>query len=80
MQGVVPLYYEAKKAKVMDLNNQSIYDSLSAAFSSTKIGLYSNCVSKIWNNDVFQKGTDEEKQEALDTMKRLCMESNLSID
>lgn len=80
MEGVVPLYYDAKKAQVTEVNSQTIYEGLSAAFSSTKIGLYSNSISKVWNSPVFSEGTEEEKKEALDTIKRLCMESNLSID
>lgn len=80
MEGIVPLFYEAKKAKVTEVNPHTIYEGLSAAFSSTKIGLYSNSISKVWNSSVFADGTEEEKKEALDTIKRLCMESNLSID
>jgi hypothetical protein len=42
--------------------------------------LYSNDISKIWNNDVFVTGTDEEKQSAIDAVKLLCIENNFCID
>ena len=80
MQGIVPLYYNMKKASPIQLNNQTIYDGLNAAFVGGNIGIYSNNISKIWNNDVFISGTEEEKQEAIDLVKILCMENNFVID
>lgn len=80
MNGIVPLYYNMQKAEPTELNNKTIYAGLNKAFTSGRIGLYSNSISKIWNNDVFVKGKDEEKQEAINTVKLLCMESNFSID
>lgn len=80
MNDVVSLYYDAKQAKPVILNPENMWTSLNIAFSNGKIGLYSNSISKIWNSEVFSSGTIEEKQEALDTIKRLCMESNFSID
>lgn len=80
MRGVVPLYYNMKKASPSILNNQTIYDGLSAAFTGSNIGQYSNSISKIWNSEVFINGTEEEKQEALDIIKILCMENNFKID
>lgn len=80
MKGIVPLYYNMKKASPIQLNNQTIYDGLNAAFVGGNIGIYSNNISKIWNSEVFITGTEEEKQEAVDLIKLLCMENNFVID
>lgn len=80
MQGVVPLYYNMKKASPVQLSNATIYDGLNAAFTGSNIGQYSNNISKIWNSEVFISGTDEEKQSAIDVIKLLCMENNFCID
>jgi hypothetical protein len=80
MDNIVPLYYNMKKASPIQLNNQTIYNGLNAAFVGGNIGNYSNNISKIWNSEVFISGTDEEKQEAVDLVKLLCMENNFVID
>ena len=80
MKDIVPLYYNMKKASPVQLNNQSIYDGLNAAFTGGNIGIYSNNISKIWNNEVFISGTKEEQQKAIDVIKLLCMENNYIID
>ena len=80
MKGIVPLYYNMKKASPVQLNNQTIYNGLNAAFVGGNIGIYSNNISKIWNSEVFISGTEEEKQEAVDLIKLLCMENNFVID
>lgn len=80
MNGIVPLYYNMRKAEPMELNNKNIYSGLNAAFTGGNIGIYSNNISKIWNNDVFISGTDEEKQHATDCIKRLCCQNNFVID
>ena len=80
MDGIVPLYYNMRKASSSILNNQTIYDGLSSAFSGSNIGQYSNNISKIWNSEVFISGTDKEKQQALDVIKLLCCENNFVID
>lgn len=80
MNGIVPLYYNMRKAEPTELNNKTIYAGLNKAFTSGNIGLYSNDISKIWNHEVFSTGTDEEKQEAIDVVKLLCMENNFCID
>lgn len=80
MNGIVPLYYNMRKAEPTELNNKTIYAGLNKAFISGNIGVYSNDISKIWNNDVFVDGTDSEKQEAIDVVKLLCMENNFCID
>lgn len=80
MNGIVPLYYNMRKADPTELNNKTIYSGLNAAFTHGNIGIYSNNISKIWNSDVFVNGSDEEKQEAIDVVKLLCMENNFCID
>ena len=80
MEGIVPLYYNMKKAEPVQLSNVTIYDGLNAAFTGSNIGQYSNNISKIWNSEVFISGTDEEKQQAVDVIKLLCMENNFVID
>ena len=80
MKDIVPLYYNMKKANAVELNNNTIYNGLNAAFKWSNIGLYSNNISKIWNSEVFISGTDKEKQDAIDIIKILCMENNFLID
>lgn len=80
MNGVVPLYYNMRKAEPMELNNKNIYAGLNAAFTGGNIGIYSNNISKIWNSETFISGTDEEKCHAIDCVKRLCCQNNYVID
>lgn len=80
MNGIVPLYYNMRKAEPTQLNNKNIYAGLNAAFTGGNIGIYSNNISKIWNNEVFTSGTDAEKSEAIDCIKRLCCQNNFVID
>ena len=80
MNGIVPLYYNMRKADPTILNNKTIYEGLNKAFTSGQIGLYSNNISKIWNHKVFFTGTESEKQKAIDVVKLLCMENNFAID
>lgn len=80
MNSIVPLYYNMRKADPTVLNNKTIYEGLNAAFTHGNIGIYSNNISKIWNSEVFVSGTDEEKKEAIDVVKLLCMENNFCID
>ena len=80
MQDIVPLYYNMRKASPIQLNNKTIYDGLNAAFVGGNIGIYSNNISKIWNSDIFVNGSIEEKQNAIDLVKLLCMENNFVID
>ena len=80
MNGIVPLYYNMRKAEAVELNNETIYAGLNKAFTSGNIGLYSNNISKIWNHEVFISGTEEEQKEAIDVIKLLCMENNFCID
>lgn len=80
MKNIVPLYYNMKKASDRPLDKQVLYDGLNAAFTGGNIGTYSNDISKIWNNEVFISGSDEDKQHALDCIKRLCCQNNFVID
>lgn len=80
MNGIVPLYYNMRKAEPSELNNKNIYSGLNAAFTGGNIGIYSNNISKIWNNNVFINGTDKQKQHAIDCVKRLCCQNNFIID
>lgn len=80
MIGIVPLYYNMSKAQPTELNHKNIYAGLSAAFTGGNIGTYSNHISKIWNDEVFINGTEEEKQHAIDCIKRLCCQNNFVID
>ena len=80
MNNIVPLYYNMRKAEPVELNNKNIYAGLRAAFTGGNIGIYSNDISKIWNDDVFISGSDEEKQEAINCVKRLCCQNNFVID
>ncbi|MBM6685397.1 hypothetical protein H9X90_05185 [Faecalicatena contorta] len=80
MNGIVPLFYNMKKAAPTLINNKTIYAGLNAAFIHGNIGIYSNNISKIWNSDVFVDGNEEERKEALDCVKLLCMENNYCID
>lgn len=80
MEDVAPLYYDMKKAESSLLTNKSIYDGLNAAFTGGNIGIYSNNISKIWNNDVFVCGTGDDKKQAVDIVKLLCAENNYIID
>lgn len=80
MNGIVPLYYNMRKAEPTELNNKNIYAGLNAAFTGGNIGIYSNNISKIWNDEVFISGSESEKQEAIDCVKRLCCQNNFVID
>lgn len=80
MQGVVPLYYNMRKAEPEQITNESLYNGLIKAFTGGSIGPYSNNISKIWNSEVFISGTVEEKNRAMDIVKLLCMENNFQID
>lgn len=73
MKNVVPLYYEMKKAESTYLDSDSLFEGLRLAYTGGNIGIYSNNISKIWNND---KIGDEE----LKSIKWLCGENNFVID
>ena len=70
MQGVVPLYYEMRKAAPQEINLIGIYDGMTAAYSGGNIGPISNNITKIWNSP----------NPDVDTIKRLCYRNNEVID
>jgi hypothetical protein len=80
MAGIVPLYYNMRKAKPTELNSVNIYKGLNAAFTGSNIGIYSNNITKIWNSDIFIGESEVEKQNAVNVVKLLCMENNFTID
>ena len=77
---IVPLYYEMKKAKPSEITNENLYDGLIRAFTGGNIGMFSNHISKIWNDNVFISGTIHERQNAIDHIKRLVCQNNMVID
>lgn len=80
MNGIVPLYYNMRKAQPTLLTPQNIYMGLNAAFTGGNIGMYSNDISKIWNDDVFVNGTESEQNDAITCVKQLCCQNNFVID
>ena len=76
--GVVPLYYNMRKAAKEKVTSESRYRGLSTAFTGGNIGVVSNNISKIKNSQEIR--TPETKQEAIDCLKYLCMVNNEVID
>lgn len=77
---IVPLYYNMRKAEPIFITTESIFEGLIAAFTGGNIGIYSNNISKIWNSNTMLHGTNEERQDAINIIKLLCMENNFVID
>lgn len=76
--GVVPLYYNMRKAGKEQITNESRYKGLSVAFTGGNIGVVSNNISKIKNSAEIRNPMT--KQEAMDCLKYLCMVNNEVID
>lgn len=74
MEGVVPLYYEMKKAKAKIINNQALYDGMAVAFRTGNIGPKSNLITIVHNNN------EKDREEADKVVKWLTMEVNFTID
>ena len=70
MYGVVPLYYEMRKAAPQEISLAGIYNGMTAAYSGGNIGPISNNITKIWNSS----------NPDVDTIKRLCYRNNEVID
>lgn len=77
---IVPLYYDMAKAPAVQISKDKIYDNLTVAFTGGNIGQFSNNISKIWNSEIFISGSHEEKQHAINCIKRLCCMNNFVID
>lgn len=76
--GIVPLYYNMRKAAKEPITSDSRYKGLSVAFTGGNIGVVSNNISKIKNSSEIIN--PETRQEAMDCLKRLCMINNEVID
>ena len=74
MQGIVPLFYEMKKAKPSIINNDVFYESMVLAYTSGNIGPPSNLITVVHNNN------ESDREEALKVVKWLTMEVNFTID
>lgn len=74
MQGCVPLYYEMKKATGGLINPDTMYSSMSVAYTAGNIGPVSNLITVVHNNG------EEDREEALKVIKWLTMEVNFIID
>lgn len=70
MEGVLPLYYNMRKAGAVFIDRRSIFNGLKMAYTGGNIGMYSNDITKIWNHS----------NVSLDVIKLLCMENNFQID
>lgn len=70
MMGVNPLYYEMQTAEPKLLDNDSIWDSIKSAWKYGNIGIFSNKLTKLWNNP----------KPDLDIAKIICFLNNSSID
>lgn len=69
MKGVVPLYYEMKKAEAETINADTLYVALTSAYKAN-IGIISNDITKIWNSD----------KPDINAVKWLTMFNNFVID
>ncbi|PZT57483.1 RNA dependent RNA polymerase [Paenibacillus silvae] len=69
MEGVVPLYYDMKKAPAEKISRNSIKRNLKRAFSGN-IGIISNDITKLWNSDSLD----------VNLVKIRTMENNFEID
>lgn len=72
MEGVVPLYYNMKKAQPSELNYDTLFEGLRLAYTGGNIGLYSNNISKVWNSGKIDR-------EQFDVVKWLTMENNFTM-
>ena len=65
-----PLFYDANKAKPMNLSKGAIFYGLKLAHEYSGIGVFSNMITKLWNKD-----NPDQEAAAL-----ICMTNNYSID
>lgn len=78
MTGIVPLFYDMKKAKCEPITSENLYKGLTLAYTGGNIGVYSNDISKIKNSGALDD--IKTKDEALKCIKWLCLENNQTID
>lgn len=76
--GIVPLYYNMRKAAKEKITSDSRYKGMSIAFTGGNIGVVSNNISKIKNSDEIRN--PDTRQEALDCLRWLCLINNETID
>lgn len=74
MQGIVPLFYDMKKAEPAILTNDELYKGMTAAWTGGNIGAISNDITKIWNCG------DKIGEDELLAVKLLCCDNNFVID
>ena len=48
---IVPLFYEAEKAKAEPISNETLYKGLMRAHEYSNIGEISNMLTKLWNRE-----------------------------
>lgn len=73
MKGIVPLYYNMRKAEPTQLNGETLFHGLELAYTGGNIGIISNNISKVWNNG-------HVGQREIDAVKWLCLDNNCVID
>lgn len=74
MEGVVPLFYNMRKAEPTILTSEQFYKGMTDAWTGGNIGEISNDITKIWNHD---GGVGENEDLAV---KLLCCDNNFVID
>lgn len=74
MEGVVPLFYNMRKAEPTILTSEQFYKGMTDAWTGGNIGEISNDITKIWNRD---GGVGENEDLAV---KLLCCDNNFVID
>lgn len=80
MEGVVPLYYDMKKAQPTLLTGEQFYKGMTDAWIGGNIGEISNDITRILNSNELVNGDDKKKEECFNVIKLLCMENNFAID
>ncbi|MNW51578.1 hypothetical protein D3C74_290670 [compost metagenome] len=70
MKGIIPLFYNMRKADNHQISPDMIYQGLTSAYTGGNIGIISNDISKVWNSDEIN----------LDIIKWKCMLNNFTID
>ena len=76
MEGIVPMSYDLKKAKVGSITLDNIYNSMVKAYTGGNIGVVSNQITKVWNSSNLVKSYDD----ALKTVKLFTYINNQVID